>query len=1275
METLLNLLLVGAVVVTCRLDTRTGNVVAIKILNLDNGEEDLSDMQREINLLSQLHSPHIAQYYGSFIESSRMWIVMEYASGGSIHKLMQAGPIEEKYIATIMHGVLLALDYLHTSGIMHRDIKAANILVTEAGVVQLCDFGVARQVMQASAKSYSFVGTPYWMAPEVIQKGSVYDFKADIWSLGITAYEIVTGVPPYADEDPKRALFLIPRKGPKTLNPEQASRDLRELVSKCLEVDIAKRPSAHELLKHSKFVRAGHGKHAAKLIDLISRYKAWAKTAPPEEGINFDASDGMHSTSEASISESWNFDRFSVASDGDAEEDGEEEEGEGGDALYSHSSLFSKSTKDQRTETSTSQTRPAANSRSENQHNDSRHGASISAGETHPTQEEASGERGSVHGEDPKLVRTPTHAAKDPAGAAERHADDSPGDTGNHDNLIPANIEPLFVRQLFRSETSHSDTTSKLEMRNGRPAGGSLGPSNGTRSEARRSLDLDAVRSLNSAMPTMRITAVEAEYDQDDYISMEGHDKKKRSYRGFKRGVLSGLEKNSKPHQSKFRFVPDSVRRRWLGGGSGSNNNTKPDQRLLSLSLEMNQAKDSSSSTNSNHLLHHYQQHRHQKLGEPSHISSLALVHGLPKDVDRGGNAPKMPASLNASVPNLSSGSGQDLRLNGQPQLADRQKTAPHQHTRDDVKDGRRVTIDAFPAAIRKHLRGIPGGIKEDASELAIPSPFATDYLNEPGARQNAEGSAGRSSSKSLWVNTSASIMESPAPSHPKTAAGDGRWPLLAGPTSEERYGQVPHSALPLATAGSGKTAATSLGRSASQQHLHTYDADSSASSHPRQVARPTSPAASQPSINYPSKLRDAMATLRFLRLHNDKSKTSLHGDSIVDTDESQENMVANMPAGARQAESAHSMQFPTRLQSRVSMPHVPSTAPIVIGNEAGSKQPTPGSHPSIGSGISMQNPNTSAHTQPQELSAMHILNTAASLPSMRSVQTRDYPKGHLDTARPHLSSHMFVPLSPLEQRREKKQAKAGGHALATATSMTSNWILHEEDEDEDENESIQRHGGHHTGSRTSKIGSSSVSGGNIGLAGHAVVRAPRRSMSYSAHEHSRAVHLSAKETQRAARIRAISTRKMNTLTHASASAVQFATTRKSLSATASPYMSDYASSSADAITEKEEVMARQKSSDTHQHSGPAAPSVPPGQVSSIADKPPATSAAAGMGNTHPKERLQGLYQPVIGMTSDQSQSSLVHWRGELAKVASNLVDLLDALGTDIAALDLPSKT
>ncbi|KAJ1938996.1 kinase that interacts with cdc31p, partial [Linderina macrospora] len=309
-------------------NTETGKVVAIKILNLDNEEEDLSDMQREINLLSQLHSPHIAQYYGSFMESSHMWIIMEYASGGSIHKLMQAGPIEERYISSIMYGVLLALDYLHSSGIMHRDIKAANILVTQDGIVQLCDFGVARQVMQASAKSYSFVGTPYWMAPEVIQNGRMYDFKADIWSLGITAYEITTGAPPYADEDPKRALFLIPRKGAKTLSPEQGTKELRAFVSKCLEVDFSQRPSAESLLKHDKFVRAGHGKHAARVSDLITAYKAWARSTHHNEDLTDNNDEAMQSTSEASVAESWNFDRFSMASDGES--------------FASHSSLLSK---------------------------------------------------------------------------------------------------------------------------------------------------------------------------------------------------------------------------------------------------------------------------------------------------------------------------------------------------------------------------------------------------------------------------------------------------------------------------------------------------------------------------------------------------------------------------------------------------------------------------------------------------------------------------------------------------------------------------------------------------------------------------------------------------------------------------------------------------------------------------------------------------------------------------------------------------------------------
>ncbi|CAG8595996.1 15081_t:CDS:2, partial [Dentiscutata heterogama] len=148
----------------------TNQVVAIKVLNLDTEEDDVGDIIKEINLLSLLNSEsqNITRYYGSFLHGTKLWIIMEYAAGGSIRTLLKAGAIEEKYISIITREVLLAISYLHKCKIIHRDIKAANILLTAEGKVQLCDFGVAGQLTASNAKRTSFVGTPYWMAPEVI---------------------------------------------------------------------------------------------------------------------------------------------------------------------------------------------------------------------------------------------------------------------------------------------------------------------------------------------------------------------------------------------------------------------------------------------------------------------------------------------------------------------------------------------------------------------------------------------------------------------------------------------------------------------------------------------------------------------------------------------------------------------------------------------------------------------------------------------------------------------------------------------------------------------------------------------------------------------------------------------------------------------------------------------------------------------------------------------------------------------------------------------------
>lgn len=255
----------------------TKQVVAIKILNLDTLDDEVQDVQQEITLLSKLAKSevqNIINYHGSFLSGSKLWIIMDYCSGGSVRTLLKAGRIEERYSAVIIREMLIALQYIHKEGIIHRDIKAANVLISRDGHVQLCDFGVAAQLTAAKLKRTSMIGTPYWMAPEVIQEGSSYNQKADIWSLGITLYEIITGSPPYADQDIKRAVYLIPRSKPTRLEGSQYSQPLKEFVAMCLDEQVDARPSAEELLK-SRFIRNTRTISYSILKDLISRYQQW----------------------------------------------------------------------------------------------------------------------------------------------------------------------------------------------------------------------------------------------------------------------------------------------------------------------------------------------------------------------------------------------------------------------------------------------------------------------------------------------------------------------------------------------------------------------------------------------------------------------------------------------------------------------------------------------------------------------------------------------------------------------------------------------------------------------------------------------------------------------------------------------------------------------------------------------------------------------------------------------------------------------------------------
>jgi serine/threonine protein kinase len=220
------------------IDKHSGQAVALKIINLDTPEDEVADIQHEVALLTQLRdAPNVTKYYGCFLDWPRLWIAMELAQGGSVSSLMKAcsdSIIEERFMVVIIREVLAALAFLHKSAIIHRDIKAANVLVASSGRVMLCDFGISALLSSNASKRNTLIGTPHWMAPEVANS-STYDVTADIWSLGIFAYEMAKGSPPHSDLRDYEVVRLIPKAKTPSLQDGDGSPGLREFVSSCLQ--------------------------------------------------------------------------------------------------------------------------------------------------------------------------------------------------------------------------------------------------------------------------------------------------------------------------------------------------------------------------------------------------------------------------------------------------------------------------------------------------------------------------------------------------------------------------------------------------------------------------------------------------------------------------------------------------------------------------------------------------------------------------------------------------------------------------------------------------------------------------------------------------------------------------------------------------------------------------------------------------------------------------------------------------------------------------------